>query len=161
MGWYMMALVDVLEYLPLDHPDRAKLLKILNRLSASLVKYQDKKTGMWYQVTNLPKRSGNYLESTGTAMFAYAFAKGVNNGFLPAKYKKYAVSAFDGLVKNSTVQNADGTYSITKACSVAGLGGTPYRDGSFEYYINEPVRSDDPKVIGPFIMAALELVKMK
>jgi unsaturated rhamnogalacturonyl hydrolase len=161
MGWYMMAMVDVLDYLPLNHPDRAKILIILKRLSKSLLKYQDKKTGMWYQVTNFSKRKGNYLESTGTAMFSYAFAKGVNNGYLPAKYKKYAVKAFDGLVKNSMIQNSDSTYSITRACSVAGLGGNPYRDGSYEYYIGEPVRNDDPKVLGPFIMAALELEKGK
>lgn len=161
MGWYMMAMVDVLDYLPLNHPDRAKILIILKRLSKSLLKYQDKKTGMWYQVTNFPKREGNYLESTGTAMFSYAFAKGVNNGYLPPKYKKYAVKAFDGLVKNSMIQNPDSTYSITRACSVAGLGGNPYRDGSYEYYIGEPVRNDDPKVLGPFIMAALELEKGK
>ena len=157
MGWYMMALVDVLDYLPENHPDRSKLISIFNRLTKALLKYQDKKTGMWYQVTNLPKAKGNYLESTGTAMFSYAIAKGVNNGYLKPKFRKYAVKAFEGLVKHSIIQNADGTYSITRACSVAGLGGTPYRDGSYEYYINEPVRSDDPKVIGPFILAAMEL----
>jgi unsaturated rhamnogalacturonyl hydrolase len=157
MGWYMMALVDVLDYLPENHPDRSKLISIFNRLTKALLKYQDKKTGMWYQVTNLPKAKGNYLESTGTAMFSYAIAKGVNNGYLKPKFRKYAVKAFEGLVKHSIIQNADGTYSITRACSVAGLGGTPYRDGSYEYYISEPVRNDDPKVIGPFILAAMEL----
>ena len=90
-------------------------------------------------------------------MFSYAIAKGVNNGYLKPKFRKYAVKAFEGLVKHSIIQNADGTYSITRACSVAGLGGTPYRDGSYEYYISEPVRNDDPKVIGPFILAAMEL----
>ena len=157
MGWYMMALVDVLDYLPENHPDRSKLISIFNRLTKALLKYQDKKTGMWYQVTNLPKAKGNYLESTGTAMFSYAIAKGVNNGYLKPKFRKYPVKAFKGLVKHSIIQNADGTYSITRACSVAGLGGTPYRDGSYEYYISEPVRNDDPKVIGPFILAAMEL----
>jgi unsaturated rhamnogalacturonyl hydrolase len=124
MGWYMMALVDVLDYLPKNHPDRSKLISIFNRLTKALLKYQDKKTGMWYQVTNLPKAKGNYLESTGTAMFSYAIAKGVNNGYLKPKFRKYAVKAFEGLVKHSIIQNADGTYSITRACSVAGLGGT-------------------------------------
>lgn len=159
MGWYMMAIVDVLEYFPMDHPARPELIKILNRLSVSLLKYQDKKTGMWYQVTNLPKRKGNYLESTGTTMYCYAMARGANKGYLPKKFKKVAEKTFAGLIKYSTQENEDGTISITRACSVAGLGGNPYRDGSFEYYINEPVRSDDPKVIGPFILAALELAK--
>jgi len=159
MGWYMMAIVDVLDYLPINHKGRPELIRILNRLSSSIIKYQDKKTGMWYQVTNLPKRSGNYLESTGTAMFSYVLAKGVNNGYLPLKYLKPAQKAFDGMIKFSTQVNADGTTSIARACSVAGLGGDPYRDGSYAYYISEPIRNDDPKVIGPFIMAALELAK--
>jgi len=159
MGWYMMAIVDVLDYLPINHEGRPELIKILNRLSSSLIKYQDKKTGMWYQVTNFPKRSGNYLESSGTAMFAYALAKGVNKGYLPPKYLKPAQKAFDGMIKYSTQVNADGTTSIARACSEAGLGGDPYRDGSYACYISEPIRNDDPKVIGPFIMAALELAK--
>ena len=162
IGWYMMAVVDVLEYLPVNHPDRPYMIKLLNRLSASVIKYQDKRTGMWWQVTNMPHKSGNYLESSGTAMFSYALSKAVNNGYLPAKkFKKPAIKAFDGLIKHSVVMNADSTYSVTKACSVAGLGGTPYRDGSYQYYISEPVRSDDPKVLGPFILAAIELSKMK
>lgn len=159
IGWYLMAIVDVLDYLPANHPDRVKLISILNRLSTALLKFQDRKTGMWYQVTNFPKREGNYLESSGTAMFSYAMAKGAHKGYLPAKFLKASQKAFAGLVKYSTQVNADGTISITRACSVAGLGGNPYRDGSYEYYINEPIRSDDPKVIGPFILAALELAK--
>ncbi|MDD3078136.1 MAG: glycoside hydrolase family 88 protein [Paludibacter sp.] len=159
IGWYVMAIVDVLDYLPVNHQDRAFLIKILNRECTVLLKYQDKKTGMWYQVTNMPKKTGNYLESSGTAMFSYAMAKGVHKGYLPEKFMKKAEKAFQGLVKFSTIQNADSTVSITKACSVAGLGGNPYRDGSYQYYISEPVRSDDPKVVGPFILAALELSK--
>lgn len=157
MGWYMMALVDVLEYLPENHPDRSKLIEILRRLSASLMKFQDNKTKMWYQITNYPQREGNYLESSGTTMYAYAMAKGANKGYLPKKYKCIAESIFKGLIKNSTQVNEDGTVSITKACAVAGLGGNPYRDGSYEYYISEPVRNDDAKVVGSFILLALEL----
>lgn len=159
MGWYMMAMVDVLDFLPSNHPDRPAIINMLNKLSVALLKYQDKKTGMWYQVTNFPKRDGNYLESSGTAMFSYAMAKAFHKGYLPEKFLKASKKAFAGLVKYSTQVNPDGTVSITRACSVAGLGGNPYRDGSYEYYINEPIRNDDPKVIGPFIMAALELAK--
>ncbi|MDR1679202.1 MAG: glycoside hydrolase family 88 protein [Prevotellaceae bacterium] len=160
MGWYMMAMADALEILPEGYPQRDKIQANFNRLTAALAKYQDKKTGMWYQVTDLAKRKGNYVESSCSAMFVYAIAKGVNKGFLPEKYRKLAITAFDGLTKNATQVNADGTTSITKACSVAGLGGNPYRDGSFEYYVGEPIRNDDPKVIGPFIMAALEMNKL-
>jgi unsaturated rhamnogalacturonyl hydrolase len=114
---------------------------------------------MWYQITNYPEREGNYLESSCTAMYAYAMAKGANRGYLPKKYNKVAEKVFKGMLKYSTLLNEDGTYSITRACSVAGLGGTPYRDGTYEYYISEPVRNDDPKVVGPFILLALELSK--
>ncbi|MDR3706069.1 MAG: glycoside hydrolase family 88 protein [Paludibacteraceae bacterium] len=160
IGWYMMAMVDVLDYLPKNHPQRAAIITNLNRLTKALGTFQDPITGMWFQVTDQPRRDGNYVESSSTAMFIYAIAKGVNKKYLPKEYSKIASKAFDGFIKNATQQNADGTTSITKACSVAGLGGKPYRDGSFAYYIGEPVRNDDPKVIGPFIMACLEMSKM-
>ena len=86
-------------------------------------------------------------------------AKGAKNKWLPAKFDKIARKTFDKFLKSAVIKNDDGTYSITKACAVAGLGGTPYRDGSYEYYIHEPFRNDDPKVVGPFILAALELIK--
>jgi unsaturated rhamnogalacturonyl hydrolase len=159
IGWYMMAIVDVLDYFPIDHPNRPDLILILNRLSNNLLKFQDKKTSMWYQVTNMPKKKGNYLESTGTIMYCYAMAKGANKGYLPKKFKTEAEKIFNGITKYSTQANEDGTISITRCCSVAGLGGNPYRDGSYEYYISEPVRNDDPKAVGPFILAAIELAK--
>jgi len=156
IGWYAMALVDALDYFPKDHPKRPELIGYLNKISESLAKYQDK-SGMWYQVTDMGTREGNYLESTGTAMFAYAFAKGANKGYLPEKYKKLANKAFDGLTNQLIKVSPDGVITITQACAVAGLGGNPYRDGSYEYYVNEKKKDNDPKVTGPFILAALEL----
>ena len=129
----------------------------LNNVSASLAKFQDQKTGLWYQVTDKGGKEGNYLEGSGSAMFAYAFAKGANKGYLPSKYKKLANKAFDGLTTKSMKIDADGTITITDVCAVAGLGGTPYRDGSYEYYVNEKKKDNDPKATGPFILAALEL----
>jgi len=160
MGWYMMAMVDILDYLPQNHPQRKTIIANLTRLTDALIKYQDSKTGMWYQITDQPARDSNYVESSCTAMFTYAIAKAVNNKYLSKEYASFAYKSFWGMVKFATKKNDDGTTSITKACSVAGLGGNPYRDGSFQYYIGEPIRSDDPKVIGPFIMAALEMSKM-
>lgn len=160
MGWYMMALVDFLDYLPEKHPDRAEIIANFNRLTKALSQQQDPTTGMWFQVTDQPKREGNYVESSCTAMYIYAIAKGVNKKYLPKEYSKVACKAFDGMIQHATQKNDDGTTSITKACSVAGLGGTPYRDGSYDYYISEPIRSDDPKVIGPFILGAIEMSKM-
>ncbi|PXY41777.1 glycosyl hydrolase family 88 [Flavobacterium cheongpyeongense] len=157
IGWYVMALVDVLDYFPEDHPKRKELIDDLNSVSNALVKFQDKKSGMWYQVTDMGGREGNYLESSATSMFAYAFAKGANKGYLPKKFKKTANKAFDGLTTISMKIDANGQIELTNACAVAGLGGKPYRDGSYEYYINEKKKNNDPKATGPFMLAALEL----
>lgn len=156
LGWYAMALVDVLDYFPKEHPKQKELVGYLNNVSAALAKYQDK-SGLWYQVTDKGNKEGNYLEASGSSMFAYAFAKGANKGYLPAKYKKLANKAFDGLTKQLIKVDADGGITLTQACAVAGLGGKPYRDGSYEYYVKERKKDNDPKATGPFILAALEL----
>lgn len=156
LGWYVMALVDVLDYFPKEHPKHKELVGYLNKAAASIAKYQDK-SGLWYQVTDKGNKEGNYLEASGSSMFAYAFAKGANKGYLPAKYKKNANKAFDGLTTKLIKVDADGTITLTQACQVAGLGGTPYRDGSYEYYVKEKKKDNDPKATGPFILAALEL----
>ncbi|EJL60893.1 glycoside hydrolase family 88/105 protein [Flavobacterium sp. CF136] len=156
LGWYVMALVDALDYFPKDHPKQKELVGYLNNVSESLAKYQDK-SGLWYQVTDKMGKEGNYLEASGSSMFAYAFAKGANKGYLPSKFKKLANKAFDGLTTQLMKVDADGSITLTQACQVAGLGGTPYRDGSYEYYVNEKKKDNDPKATGPFILAALEL----
>jgi unsaturated rhamnogalacturonyl hydrolase len=158
LGWYAMALVDVLDYFPANHPKQPQLVSYLNQLAEALTKYQHQ-TGLWYQVTDMGDKEGNYLEASGTAMFAYAFAKGANKGYLPANYKEVALKAFDGLTNKLVKVSETGEVTITQACAVAGLGGNPYRDGSFEYYVNERKKDNDPKATGPFILAALELNK--
>jgi unsaturated rhamnogalacturonyl hydrolase len=156
LGWYAMALVDVLDYFPANHPKQKVIVKYLNNLSNALVKFQDK-TGLWYQVTDKGGKEGNYLEASGSAMFAYTFAKGVNKGYLPKKFKDHANKAFDGLINELLTKDADGGITLTNCCAVAGLGGNPFRDGSYEYYINERKKDNDPKATGPFILAAIEL----
>nr|WP_294926346.1 glycoside hydrolase family 88 protein [uncultured Flavobacterium sp.] len=156
LGWYVMALVDALDYFPKDHPKQKELVGYLNNVSESLAKYQDK-SGLWYQVTDKMGKEGNYLEASGSSMFAYAFAKGANKGYLPSKFKELANKAFDGLTTQLIKVDADGGITLTQACQVAGLGGKPYRDGSYEYYVNERKKDNDPKATGPFILAALEL----
>ena len=158
IGWWYMALVDTLDYIPQDHPKRPELIRIIKELSEALTHYQDK-TGLWYQVVDKGTQQGNYLEASASSMFMYGYAKAVNKGYIDAKYKKVAEQAYDGLMKNLIVKNADGTLTLTKCCAVAGLGGTPYRDGSFEYYVNERIRDNDAKATGPFIMGCLELKK--
>ena len=158
MGWYGMALVDVLDYLPENHSGRERIIKYLNQYAEAIVNYQDE-SGAWYQVLNLPERDGNYLEATGTSMFTYTLAKGVNKGYLPESFLDYAKKGFQGILDEFISVEENGVVNLNKCCGVAGLGGNPYRDGSFEYYIGEIIRSNDPKGTGPFIMAALELKK--
>ena len=157
MGWYAMALVDVLDFLPLNHPGRPQLIGILNQVANGVKKCQDPKTGLWYQVLDQGHREGNYPEATASSMFTYALLKASRKGYIPIEYRAIAVKAYNGILENLIQKNADGTISLTGCCSVAGLGGNPYRDGSYEYYIKEPVRADDPKGVGPFIMACLEM----
>lgn len=156
LGWYVMALVDVLDYFPKNHPKRAELISYLNSTSNAIAKFQDP-TGLWYQVTDKGNVGGNYLEGSGSAMFIYAFAKGANKGYLPKEFKTTAEKGFDGMIKNLVKVSPEGEVTITNVCAVAGLGGNPYRDGSFEYYVNERKQDNDPKATGPFILAALEL----
>ncbi len=123
-------------------------------------KFRDPETGMWYQVTDQGSREGNYLESSGSIMFIYTWVKGAQKGYLPEAFAEKGKAAYDLFVKQFIRENTDGTISVTDVCSVAGLGGEKkYRDGSFEYYISEPVRDDDPKAVGPFIMASILLDK--
>ncbi len=156
MGWYGMALVDVLDFLPENHPGRDKIIGYLNQYAEAVIKVQDE-SGLWWQVLDQPNKKGNYLEATGTAMFVYTLAKGVNKGYLPKSYLNFANKGYDGLINNLITVEDNGVVNLNKCCGVAGLGGKPYRDGSYEYYINELIRSNDPKGTGPFILASLEL----
>ena len=157
MGWYMMGLVDVLDYMPTNHPKRSILINQLARLSAAILKIQDAKTGLWYQVPNFPGRKGNYFEASCANMFVYAIAKGMRKGYLPQNYADKVSKAYGGILKNFITKDAQGYIHIEKTVSVGGLGGQPYRDGSYEYYLSEPLKTDDLKGAGPFIMASLEM----
>lgn len=158
MGWWFMALVDVLDFVPANHPQRGELIKMINGLAETLPKYQDK-TGLWYQVLDKGYKSGNYPEASVSSMFMYSYAKAVNKGYIDEKYREIAEKAYDGLMNTLIVKNADGTLTLTKCCAVSGLGGNPYRDGSFGYYVSERIRDNDAKATGPFIMGCLELGK--
>ncbi|MFV0391017.1 MAG: glycoside hydrolase family 105 protein [Paludibacteraceae bacterium] len=160
IGWYMMAIVDVLDFLPQDHPKRNEVTEILHKISTSVEKYQEPQSGMWYQVTDQGNRSGNYLESSGSIMFIYSWVKGAKNGYLSNDFLVKGQKAYAQFLKQFVVENQDGTITIKDACSVAGLGGEKnYRDGSFEYYISELKRDNDAKVVGPFIKVSILLEK--
>jgi unsaturated rhamnogalacturonyl hydrolase len=157
MGWYMMALVDVLEYLPVDYPQRDSILHILEKTSEALLRVRDPETGLWYQILDKGGQEGNYLEASCSSMFTYAFAKGAKMEYLPETYMEIAEKSFRSIVNNLITSGPDGRPVMINICGSAGLGGHPYRDGSYDYYIHEKKVDNDPKGVGPFIMAAIEL----
>ncbi|MDM7924874.1 MAG: glycoside hydrolase family 88 protein [bacterium] len=159
MGWYAMAVVDVLDFLPADHPRRPELTALFTRLATAVANVQDPETGLWYQVLDQGTRKGNYPESSASCMFVYALAKGARTGVLHPAYRHIAEKGYRGILERFIRTDRRGWVSIDSACAVAGLGGDPYRDGSYEYYIGEKIRTNDPKAVGPFILASLEMEK--
>ena len=161
MGWYGDAIVDVLDYFPVDHPKRQALIGILNRLVNALEKFQDKETGLWYDVMNYsgPGKEKNYFEASAACQFTYAIAKGVRKGYLPAAKLSIAKKAYAGIVKQF-IKVENGQTNLHGTVKVSGLGGNPYRDGSFEYYMSEPVIVNDPKGVGAFLLASTEMEKL-
>ncbi len=157
MGWYLMAIVDVLDHLPADHPDRNNLITILQETCSALLKIKDKETGLWYQVLDMGGREGNYLEASGSAMYTYVFAKGAKNGYLDNTYLDIASQSFEAMIKTFITHDKNGQPSLQNVCGGCGLGGNPYRNADYEYYINEKVITNDPKGVAPFILAAIEL----
>jgi unsaturated rhamnogalacturonyl hydrolase len=154
IGWYGMAMVDVLDVLPADHPDRGEIIAILKRLCDGAVKYQDPNSGLWHQVVDQGSRQGNYLEATASCMFVYVLAKAVNRGYLSRDYAPSAAKGYQGIVAKLIKTDDKGRVTLTQCCSVAGLGYG--RDGSYAYYMKEPVVENDLKGVGPFILAGIE-----
>ena len=162
MGWYMLGAVEALDYIPRTHKDREAIIVTLKQAAQAVADVQDPVTGLWWQVLDQPNRAGNYLEASSSSMFVYALAKAARLGYIDEKFRRIANRGFDGLVANLVKTNVDGTVSLTNVCQVAGLGGNlrkdgSYRDGTYEYYVSEPVVTDDYKGVGPLIMAAHEL----
>jgi unsaturated rhamnogalacturonyl hydrolase len=160
MAWYMMALVDTLPYYPQDDPGRRELLTQLEGDAAAVAKYQDGATGLWYQVLDKPSAKGNYLESSASCMFVYALAKSVRRGFLPLTYLANAERGYRGILEHF-IRSGAGDVALTGTVKGAGLGGDPYRDGSYEYYIGEKVGTNDPKGVGAFLLASTEMETAK
>ena len=168
MGWYVMAMMEVLDALPQDYARRGEVIALFQKACKAIVKYQDKKSGVWYDVLDV-KDERNYLESSASSMFTLALLKGARLGYLDSSYLEKGKKAYNALIKNFIKVNPDKTISITNCCSVSGLGPGPNeyvtkpnykRDGSFEYYMSEPIRDNDNKSVGPFIWASLEMESM-
>ena len=161
LGWYCIAAVDVLENIPYDTKGRGELIKVLQRIINNIPRYADPKTGMWYQVMDQPGREGNYLEATASAMFTYAILKGVRIGVLDSSLLDYGKQCWKSLLKTFVTIDKAGLVNLNNCCTVGGLGGGDNRKGDFTYYISEPIKSNDPKGIGPFIWAALEMERLE
>ncbi len=158
IGWYGMALVDVLDFFPTDHPARPAIIATLQQLCAGVVKHQDIESGLWYQVVDQGGRKGNYLEASASSMFVYTLAKGVNQKYLSRDYMPAILKGYRGIIERLIKVDDKGQVSLTRCCSVAGLGYG--RDGSYEYYLKEPIVDNDLKGVGPFILSGIELQRM-
>jgi unsaturated rhamnogalacturonyl hydrolase len=156
MGWFAMALVDALDFIPPHEAGRDSMLTILNNVALQVKKLQDPATGGWYQVLDRGGDKGNYLESSCSAMFTYSLFKAARKGYIDKAYLDVALKAYRGFIDNFVEVDDDGVVTVTRACAVAGLGGKVYRSGDYDYYINETIRDNDPKAVGPFILASLE-----
>ena len=165
IGWYFMAIVDCLDFMPADYPHRGEILGILRRVAAGVVRYQDPESGVWWQIIDQPSRKGNYLESSASSMFVYAMAKAVRKGYLPAEEYLPAIrKGYAGLINTFVREGPGGVVRLTSVCKSVGLGytmdnGRP-RDGSFDYYVSEPVVDNDPKGTGSFILAGIETQRL-
>jgi unsaturated rhamnogalacturonyl hydrolase len=157
-GWYAMAAVDVLDYLPADHPGREKIIAIIQRLAEALKKVQAPESGTWWQVLDMGGRDGNYLESSASCMFVYALAKSVRLGYIDKSYWDVVKKGYPGLLNEFIKINSDSSINLINTCAGAGLGGNPYRSGTYDYYVYQTSKStNDGKATGPFIMASLEV----
>ncbi len=157
LGWYGMAMVDVLDYFPERHPGRDSITGILRRFADAVLKVQEPSTGLWYDIVDMPRASRNYREASASCMLVYTLAKAVRKGYLPAAYLAPARKAYQGILKEFIETDSAGQTNLKGTVAVSGLGGKPYRDGSYDYYMSEPVIVNDPKGIGAFILASTEI----
>jgi len=160
MGWYAMALVDVLDFLPASHTARDRIVTIFERMIHALVQFQDTGTGLWFQVLDRGGCEGNYIEASASCMFVYVLAKGIRKGYIEPKYIEAAKRGYTGIIQHLVDVDDQGKVNLTRICQVAGLGGEQQRDGSYEYYISEPVVTNDPKGVGAFLLTSIEIERL-
>ena len=162
MGWFLVAMVDVLERMDEQlYNEYRGIMAMLKQAVEDMHKFQDEQSGMFWQVIDHPEAEGNYLETSGTALFAYAVLKGVRLGYLPKRMAAWAEKAFYGTCDRYLSKNPDGSLQLDGICLVAGLGGKDHRDGSLAYYFSEPVVCNDAKGVGPLVLAYTEMIARK
>ena len=163
IGWYTVALIDVYGYMDEQMYDEYHTIKeIFKDTIDSILKYQDQESKMFYQVPNFPGREKNYLETSGSCMIAYAILKGVRLKALPERYLQIGLDIFNGICNKYLTVKEDGDLNLGGICLVAGLGpeNNLRRDGTYEYYMSEPIVENDAKGVGPFIMAYTEVKRL-
>lgn len=160
IGWFTVSMVDIISIVD-DEETKAEITKIFRETIDGILQYRHKESGMYYQVVNMGHREGNYLETSGSSMIAYAVMKGARIGALPKEYWQLGKETFDGIKERYLTISDDGTLNLSGICLVAGLGpeNNPRRDGSFEYYISEPVVENDAKGVAPFVLAYTEILR--
>lgn len=168
LGWYTMAMLEVLDALPRDYARREEVVSLFRKAMTEVVKHQEAKTGVWYDVLDV-QDPRNYLEATCSSMFAYCLLKGARLGYLDDSFRQAGIRAYNGIIREFVRVNADKTLSLTRCCEVSGLGPAPgpyvktpnlRRDGSFDYYMSEPIHDNDAKGVGPFVWASLEMEQL-
>ncbi|MBQ3906343.1 MAG: glycoside hydrolase family 88 protein [Lachnospiraceae bacterium] len=161
IGWFTLALVETAQATDETlYFEKRYFQKLLENLIDALIPYQDE-SGMFYQVVNRADAQGNYLETSGTALIAYAILKAVRLGFLMPRYRVIGEKAFQGIADKYLSKNEDGTLKLSGICLVAGLGGKTHRDGSLEYYLSEPVVENEAKGVAPFLLAYTEMLRIE
>lgn len=159
IGWLAMAVVDTLDYIPREQTDlRAPLEQMVRELAVALKAHVDPASQVWYQIPHKPGLPGNYLESSASSMFVYFYAKALNQGLIDNSYRDFTLKAYQGLLNQFVLVDANGSAHLTQMVQVAGLGFG--RDGSYDYYQNEPVIRDDAKGVAPFIMAGVQVARL-
>jgi unsaturated rhamnogalacturonyl hydrolase len=160
IGWFTVSMVDIISIVD-DESTKSEITEIFRETIDGILQYRDKESGMYYQVVNMGEREGNYLETSGSSMIAYAVMKGARIGALPKEYWQLGKKTFDGIRERYLTISDDGTLNLSGICLVAGLGpeNNPRRDGSFEYYISEPVVENDAKGVAPFVLAYTEILR--
>jgi unsaturated rhamnogalacturonyl hydrolase len=157
LGWFTMGVVDVLDFLPENHPQRPAIVEIFRSMMAAIARVQDTETGVWYQVLDRGGRQGNYLEASGSCMFVYSTAKGVRKGYLEAEYTETARKGYEGILQKFIEVDAQGLVNLNRICRVAAFDNGS--DGSYRYYVRQPIVTNDFKGVGPFILASVEMEK--
>ena len=157
MGWYTMAILDVLDFLPKSHPAWNRIVTIFEKMIHVLVTIQDTNTGLWYQILDRGGCEGNYTEASASCMFVYALAKGIRKGYLAPRYLNAAQTGYAGIIEHLVEVNECGQVNLMRTSTVSGLDGEKQRDGSYENYIGVPIATNDRKGVGVFILASAEI----